>query len=504
MHDLISEPATQADPKERHSLGRIILRNTLAVLAGGMVMRLLNVLFVIFTTRLLGEIGLGQYATVISFVGLFSVFFELGLAQYVERSVAQDRQRTQALFWNLVLLRLILAVAGVVVVTGLAAASGNEPAIIFGIFLFSLTFVLAAFLMPLSTVLSANERFDLVTTMQVLNQVVTIVVGSLLLWGGVGFLSLVYTGFIAMPLQILFCVWAIRRFRLGSLAFQVDPRSWGGFIRASLPFGITSLALTFNFNADTVILGMFHSHGEVGWYNAAYRLIFTLSAIAGAFLSVMTPSLAREHMSDPESVRAWIRGSIHGMAVPAMPITIGVSLLATPIITMLYGDSFAGAGLMLAVICWDTPLILFNALAGNVTAAVGLERQGARIYTLSAILNVALNLIFIPRYGGIAAAAITVVTDLVSGILFYRLLAHDMRLSELLPTLLRITIAALLMGVAVYLAMPLLSMTIGLGLVVAIGGLVYAALVVPLRLIPPEAIGALVRRIRQRLPIRSV
>jgi O-antigen/teichoic acid export membrane protein len=500
MHDTVAQPIAQGEAPAPRSLGQIILRNTLAVLAGGVAMRALNFVFVIFTTRLLGEVGLGQYATVTAFVGLFGVFFELGLAQYVERSVAQDRSRTESLFWNLVLLRLILAIAGVGIITALAGVSGNEPQIVYGIFLYSITFVLAAFLMPLSTVLSANERFDLVTAAQVLNQVVTIVVGVILLLAGFGFLSLVYTGFVAMPLQIALCIWAIRRYTLGSLKFQVSPRRWGEFIRASLPFGITSLALTFNYNADTVILGMFHSHSEVGWYNSAYRLIFTLAAIAGAFLSVITPSLAREHVTDPEKVRAWTRASIQGMAVASFPITIGVSLLATPFILLLYGESFAPAGIMLAIICWDTPLFLFNALAGNVTAAVGLERPAARIYLLSAVLNIILNLAFIPLYGGIAAAVITVVTDTISGLLFFRLLAPDMQLSRVLPTLVRAGAAALLMGAAVYLALPLLSLTAGLPLVVAVGAITYAALLLPLRVIEPALAARIVEQVRRRLP----
>ncbi|HMO56639.1 MAG TPA: flippase [Roseiflexaceae bacterium] len=500
MHDSITPPINEEETPAPRSLARIVLRNTLAVLAGGLVMRLLNFIFMIFTTRLLGEVGLGKYATVVAFVGVFGVFFELGLAQYVERSVAQDRKRTQSLFWNLVLMRLILAIAAVVIVPSIALVSGNDDDVVFGIFLYSLTFVLAAFLMPLSTVLSANERFDLVTSIQVLNQIVTIVVGVILLLSGLGFLALLYTGFVAMPLQIMFCIWAIRRYRLGPLKFQVNPRSWGEFIRASIPFGITSLALNFNYNADTIILGMFHDHSEVGWYNSAYRLIFTLSAIAGAFLTVITPSLARENMTDPEKVRSWTRASIQAMAVPSLPLAVGVMLLATPIVVLLYGESFAPAGIMLAIVCWDTPLFLFNSLAGNITAAVGLERPAARIYLLSAVLNIVLNLIFIPFWGGVAAAVITLTTDAISGYMFYRLLAPQMDLKRILPSLLRAMVAALIMGVAVFFSLPLLDLTIGLPLVVAIGVLCYAALLLPLRVIEPALLRSAIARVRQRLP----
>jgi O-antigen/teichoic acid export membrane protein len=481
------QPAT---PPTR-ALGQIILRNALAVFTGGLAIKGLNFLFTIFMVRLLGEVGLGKFAVVTAFVGLFGVFFELGLAQYVERSVAQDRTRTQALFWNLVALRLILAVLGVAIITGLAVVWGHEPEIVLGICLFSLTFILAAVLMPLMTVLSANERFDLVTLGQIINQIVSIVAGAILLLMGMGFLALVYAGFVAMPLQIVMCIWAIRRYRLGPLPFRVTPNTWGSFIRASLPFGLTSLALTFNFNADTVILEMFRDVSEVGWYNAGYRLVFTLVNVAGAFLTVMTPSIAREYVNDPAHVRAWTRSSIRAMALPALPIAVGASLLSTPIVVLLYGKSLAPAGEVLAIISWDIPLLLFTAFCGNVAAAVGLERPASRIYLTSTTLNIVLNLLFIPFFGKIAAAVITLVTDGLTMGLFYLLLRQHMELAELTPVLLRTALAAALMGVVVWLVQAL---GLPVLVVIAIGAVAYAMLALMLRLVDISVVLQTLRR----------
>jgi O-antigen/teichoic acid export membrane protein len=83
---------------DRRDLATIILRNTLVASAGSWLTRIVNFLFIIYVVRMLGEVDLGRYATVVAFVGLFSVFSELGLAQYVERSIARDHKRAQALF----------------------------------------------------------------------------------------------------------------------------------------------------------------------------------------------------------------------------------------------------------------------------------------------------------------------------------------------------------------------------------------------------------------------
>jgi O-antigen/teichoic acid export membrane protein len=478
----------------RPDLGRTILRNSLAATGGEWITRVLNFGFAIFAVRLLGEDGFGRYATVLAFVGLFGVFFELGLAQYVERTIAQDRRRAQELFWNLVVMRLLLALIGIFVITALAIVVGYDRELVFGVLLYTSTFVLAAFMMPLTTVLTANERFDISTPLQLINQVLTIVTGLILLKLGLGFFALLFTGFVAMPVQIALCIWTIHRYHLGPLRFQIAPTTWPRFIRSSVPFGLTSLALTFNFNVDTVMLGLFHTTSVVGWYNAAYRLVFNLSSLASGFSRAITPSLARENVTNPQAVRRVTRLSVQGLALVSLPAAVGASILAPQIISVLYGKAYAPAAPVLAVIVWDVPLVMFCAFCGNVTAAVGLERPASRIYMASTALNIGLNLLLIPRFGMMAAAVVTVITDGFTSIRFYRLLSNEMEIHQIGTRLLRTGVAALLMGVVVWFAHP-----IGLPLVILAGMVCYAFFVLRMRLIDSATLHALTRKVVGRV-----
>lgn len=459
--------------------------------SSGLIIRGLNFVFAIFTARLLGEVGLGSYATIAALVGMFGVFFELGLSQYVERTIAQDARRAAELFWNLLLLRLILAIAGIVSISGLAVALGYDREMSFGVFLFTCTFALAAIQIPLSTVLSANERFEAVGLMEIVGQLTVVGVGTLLLLLDMGYYALLFTGFVAMPAQIAIGIWALRRFKLGPFPFRIDPGSWRRFIKASIPFGITALALNFNYQADTVILEYFRSVGEVGWYNGSYRLVLAIVSVAGSFLTVMTPALAREHASEPQRVHQWVRSAIVGTTLIAMPIAVGGGLLAGPIITLLYGAAFTPAGAALAILCWDVPLVLLLAMAGNITTAIGQEHPAARIYFVSAVANVVLNLIFIPRFGMIGASWITILTDALITLWFYRLLAPQMALRHTLPALGRIVLAAGAMGVGVAwlngLGSPLL-------LTIVVGAVLYAVLAVGMGLVKPQSLIHWLRR----------
>lgn len=478
MSQASDEQPPVAPERAQRSLGRTILRNALFVTSGGGLIRLLGFAYTIFYVRMLGEHVYGQYATVLAFTALFGIFFELGTTQYVERSLAQDRSRLSELIWTLVIVRLALALAGIIIIPTLALTLGYEHIIVVCVFLQTLTFVLAALLAPLMAILTSHERYDLWTACQVIGQFGTIALGATVLWFGGGLVALMTTGLVVMQVQIVYGFVVVRACRFGSLRFNFDRSRIAGFLRASLPFALSALALTISFNIDTFLLSLMQPSNVVGWYSAAYRLVPTFVSILGGFLTVITPSLARTYMHDRETVHRWTRTSIKWLAMFSLPMALGISLLAGQIIQLLYGPAYAPAAIVLALICWDIPLRLFNAFAGNVTAAVGLEQAAWRIFMTGALLGVVLYVPAILFFGMVGAAVVTVLTDGLNAVLFYRLLGKYLQANEVGHTLLKIGAATGLMGVVVW-GLSSLAM---LPVVVAAGVTVFVVAAVALGL----------------------
>lgn len=480
---------------QRVELSQRIFRNTMMISLGEGIIKLLNVVFNIMTVRFLGEVGLGQYATVLAFVGLFGIFLDLGLAQYVTRTIAQDRSKAAELFWNLLVLRLILALTGLALIPFLASVSAYPSQIVLGTLLYAVTFVFSSVLTPLTCVLEAHERFDVTSLVAVIGQLISGLLGIFLLWSGYGFLALLCVGFVAMQFQIVISLRALRRQRLAQLPLHVTPARWPALIRASFPFGLTSLALMLNFNADSIILSWYHPSQEIGWYNAAYRLIFSIVGLGSGFLTAMTPSIANEYVQNPTRVHAWTRTTLTWLALFALPAMLGVALLSRQLIELLYGSAFLPSSMSLMILSMDIPLLLLTAFSGNITAAVGLERPAARIYTISVILNVVLNLALIPSFGMLAASAVTIITDLLSAIAFFALLHRHMQLAAITPRILRISLAAGLMGGLVWAiqALPLL-------VVIPVAALLYLGLIWKLNVIGQEEL----RKLQKFLPKRHI
>jgi O-antigen/teichoic acid export membrane protein len=419
-------------------LARTIFRNTGFVMLGNTILKVLNFLFTLFVIRKLGDARFGQYATVISFVSLLQIFVEFGMSQYVMREIARDRQRTQALFWNLVIVRFILGLVGVGAITAAAAAFQYPGELVIGVLIYTSTFLISAFQSPLQMILTANEQFGYVSLMNVVGQVAFILFGSIFLFSGLGFFWLIVASALNLLTQTILGAWIVRRFHLVQKPTEVSPRMWPQLIRSGLPFGMISLSLTIAFNIDTVILSKFVSSREVGWYNVAYNLIFSIMFISTSFKEAMTPSLSKTFVDHPEEVERWYYRMVRAIIIISLPIAVGGMLLATPLIQFLYSDQYLPSARAFQIIIWDVPVLMFAGFGGNICAVVKEEHKGARVYIVAAVANILMNLIAIPRFGYLGASVTTVLTDLIAAVQFYFFFRGKLKLPNMAPLVAKI------------------------------------------------------------------
>jgi O-antigen/teichoic acid export membrane protein len=270
---------------------------------------------------------------------------------------------------------------------------------------------------------------------------------------------------------------------------QLTPRRWPALVRAGLPFGLISLALTITFSIDTVILSRFVSAREVGWYNVAYNLVRSLVGFLSAFSMAMVPSLSRTYVREAAQVERWYYRSVKFILLVSLPLAVGGMLSAFPMVRFLYTPDYKPSALALQILIWDVPLLMFTAFCGNMTTVISAEHTAARIYGLSAVANVALNLYAIPKFGMVGASLVTLLTDLVAALQFYVLLRHRLHMPNMTSTLLRLGLASAALGAVLWLAGDRQFL-----LLLGLGGVAYAILVLVLRLLDAED-WALLRRL---------
>lgn len=438
----------------KRSAGRMIARNTMFGMGAQFALRVLGFLFSILVARTLGDAAFGQYSVVLAWAGLFSVLGDVGVTQYMTREVARNPERANDLFWNTAALRFILSILAIVVTTLAAAAKPFEAEIVLAVAIYTTSYFLQAVLAPLQSVIAGNERLDILSVFTVIGQVIFITAGGLFLLAGFNFVWLVVASLLNLPVLIAMSVWVVRRYKMQPPRFHIEPRTWWPLLVAGLPFALIQLALTFNFRIDTLILEAWQPNESVGWYNAAYNFTRSLLIFASAFILAAPITLAREHATDPKAVLPWYYRTTKFMLFIGLPLAVGGTLLADKIIRLLYGWEYAPAAVAFAILIWDTPLLMYTALCGNLTTAIKKEQYSVRVYLGLAVSNLVLNLLFIPQYGIVAASIMTVAAEATGAILFYSFFRREFGSGLGMKYVLRLVMAAALMGVMVYLLRP--------------------------------------------------
>ena len=467
-----------------HQLANTVLRNSIAGLIAQIAIKLLSFAFSVLIIRQLGAGDFGQYAAVIGFGTVFLFIADLGLAPYTVREVARLRDtpdgqtRIRDLYADVLALRLILAlVAGLLVVS--AAMLTGRPAIMIGaIALNALTVLLYALHGSSEAVLAGHERLDLTAGMQVVNQLVFVCLGGLALWLGLGYYGLIIAtmaGVAVMTALVVRAVW-----KLGIRPGRPTRQGWIPLLRAAFPFGVIGLTLGISYRFDTVLLNIFSGDAPTGHYNAAYNLVFALVTLSNVLNTALYPSLSRQAVTNPDSLPKIYERLLRYLLLVALPIAVGGFILARPLVGFLFGPEYGPSAVLLAILIWVVPLMFLSEFLGYVVVIAGREALVARAIIISSSVNIVANLLLIPRYGVLAAATITVITELVL-VGQYLWLMRDLLGQMRWGALARSGAAVITMATLVYAIRDLPVLV-----TVAIGGALYAGLLLAMRVVGPD------------------
>ena len=92
-----------------------------------------------------------------------------------------------------------------------------------------------------------------------------------------------------------------RKFQL--LKIVIDWSFWKPTIKDALPFGITGIFTMIYFWIDSVILSIMAGNEVVGWYNAAYRLIFIFISLYSVYMVSIFPVMSGFYKTSKYSIK---------------------------------------------------------------------------------------------------------------------------------------------------------------------------------------------------------
>lgn len=180
------------------------------------------------------------------------------------------------------------------------------------------------------------------------------------------------------------------------------------FFNFSFPVLIGSIGSTFISYADVLSLTWFRSLDEVGFYSVALPTVMLIWYVPLAVSAVLFPMVsemnARGHK---EYLRKGISLVYKYSYLIVTPVAFTMLLFPDIIIRILFGEKYIGGAIALQILAIGSIFYTIALINSNVLAGLGKVKTNAAIILITAVLNIVLCIVLVPKYGVGAAAAAT-------------------------------------------------------------------------------------------------
>jgi O-antigen/teichoic acid export membrane protein len=392
-------PAATRASAGRDIAGQVLLRGLNLALGVGVTLLLV---------RTLGADGFGRWSVLLAVFGFIAYFGSLGLAQVTVERAAADPARAPHWFGALVTLRLALIGPVTLLSLGVCLALADDADM-------RIAAALVCAVLPMSVLSALSVVFQL----QVRNVVVTAIeVGNGVLWAAaVGAVALLDGGLVAIAAAFLAVstltnvAYIVLALRASPVHFRRSRPLWSDLLRQGLPVGIGGV-LTLGYGyVDQVIVFEIAGVRDAGLYGAVYRIYERIQFLPAAIMTTLFPLFVAARDTDPERVRRLFHTAVDYLLLTSLPALAITLAGADPITRLLFGDEFADAGPALPLLMATFVVVSLGYLTGYLIVAYRLQRKFLAIAVGALVFNVAANLALVPAYGFMAAAWLTLATE---------------------------------------------------------------------------------------------
>jgi O-antigen/teichoic acid export membrane protein len=251
--------------------------------------------------------------------------------------------------------------------------------------------------------------------------------------GGYGFVVLVLLGFKTLTpatalgaLSLSFLVSALVYAISYSpsdvpFGFTLSPRVIRALFVHGAAYQAVGLLQMVHYRSDILLVGHYNGAENAGWYSTAAGLAQILWNVPVAVGYVLMPwSSGKEPHEAGERTAVATRLTLAFTALAA----VSLGLLATPFIRLAYGAAFLPAAAPLRVLLPGVVASGALHVLGSFLMGRGLIRPLIMITGMCAGLNLALNILLLPRYGIQGAALVSSMTYTIGALLLIRVVSR--------------------------------------------------------------------------------
>lgn len=389
---------------------RNIAKNTAWLFADNILRLGLGIFVSIWVTRYLGPEQFGQLNYAASFVSLFSTIALLGLDGIVIRNLIREPEKHDEILGTAFILKIIGAIISILLILAtilILRPADTQTRLLVGIISLGLLFqsfgVIDFFFQS-----QVQSKFS-VYSKSAAFLTCSIIKVSLIVYHA--------------PLQAFAWV-SVTEICLGSAGLIVAYRAYGkrlktwqshfstatSLLKDSWPLIFTEIVISIYMRVDKIFIGEMVGNSELGIYAVAAMLAEALYFIPLSISSTLFPGIVECKDTDKELFQERLQRFYNVMAFTGYSVAVPTTLMANWAVPVLFGPAYTRAGNMLIGLAWASLFINLSFARSYYLTAMNWTRLHFITDFMGCAVNIVLNIILIPRYGGMGAVIASIIS----------------------------------------------------------------------------------------------
>jgi len=376
-------------------------------------------ILIVILSRLLNPDGYGLLFLAISVLGVANLFSKLGIGRSAARYISEYKetdpgQIPHILRFTLLFNLLTITVVSIAVllsyrhISELIGEPNLAPFLLIGI----LYIVFSTLTKLVRSILQGFENIEIGALIYAIDRVSRLffAIGLVFLgYGALGALVGYVLSFICASSIGLFYIY-FRHYRTnkpGKISSNLRRR----IVEYTVPLTATSVASVLDKHIDTILVGFFLNPAAVGFYTIGKQVLTVMMTPMAALRTTLSPTYKsqKEIGKEETATKLYEEGLYHGLLL-YIPGAAGLIILTEPFVELVFGNEYLGAVPILQVLAIYAVLQSVTSLTSEGLDFLGRARERSIVLGITAVLNVFLNIIFIPQFGVVGAAIATIIT----------------------------------------------------------------------------------------------
>jgi O-antigen/teichoic acid export membrane protein len=441
----------------------MLARKSLLIMSANIIDGVLAYVALFFISRDMGPTTYGILGFAMGFVGLFTILNDLGFnSAHIKRvSEGKDLGTCNGTFiisklgLSLILIGVTLgAILFWKIVVGRGFESSQQETAIYIILGYYIVNSLAG--MFFNVFMAKKE---------IAKSEIPLIIGAVVRTAAIIFIATLKADAIALAWTYVLgdsiCLIAFMFLFRGNPVKKPSKECFKNYTVFAIPVILVGFSSTLITNLDKVLIQLFWSSEDVGYYFASYRIIQFLLVAASSIGILLLPTISSYHVkNDTENIKKIMFLAERYISMFIFPMVIGMIILAEPTVRILLSNNFHSAVPVFMILPF---FALLEALSIPYTYQVmGMNKPKIarnRILIMLCV-NIVANIILIPKdiqslhlklFGlGAIGAAISTVVCYMAGLIYCRIAAWKLLKSTMNIRILLHLFSACIMGITIY------------------------------------------------------